>query len=201
MSIYPTDSRLPSIIISLSPSSSGRAKSRPDMNCELMLPGTLNTPARSCPETFIGRLSAEITAPFSLSALLSADIGRSGSLPWPMNSAFIPSAEATGSRKRRVVPLSPQSRMPPSCSSLRQRKVARVSSEVQSDSEFFLPASATAVISLCACDFDGGASSEPRSLPGVILISIAPSVKENICFRARPGLSYIGCTRRFSSAE
>ena len=62
---------------------------------------------------------------------------------------------------------------------------------------FFLPASATAVISLCACDFDGGASRVPRSVPGVIMISIAPSVKENICFRARPGLSYIGCTRRF----
>lgn len=61
----------------------------------------------------------------------------------------------------------------------------------------FLPASATAVISLCACDFDGGASRVPRSVLGVIMIFIAPSVKENICFRARPGLSYIGCTRRF----
>ena len=32
-------------IISLSPLSSGSANSNPEINCELMLPGTLNTPA------------------------------------------------------------------------------------------------------------------------------------------------------------
>lgn len=49
--------------------------------------------------------------------------------------------------------------------------------------------------------FEGGASREPRSFPGVIQMSMASSVRENICFRARSGLYYIRYIRLSSSEE
>ena len=97
-------------IISLSPLSSGSANSKPEINCELMLPGTLNTPAFSLPPILSGKplLLSRVT-PLSGRISLYSPIGRVTRLPLPVNSASIPPAAATGIKNLSVLPLSMQS--------------------------------------------------------------------------------------------
>ena len=83
-----------------------------------------------------------------------------------MKVACLPSAEATGSRKRKVVPDSPQSSVGVSedrrvC---RHDLVAAMSCEAlpgMRTSSGEPPANAVAIISRCAMDFDGGAVNLP----------------------------------------
>ena len=85
------------------------AKSIPLTYWELTDACTEKRSAVRCPPVMRGRASEPISAPPLRSASARAAMGRCGSLPLPVNVAFVPSAHATGSRKRSVEPLSPQS--------------------------------------------------------------------------------------------
>ena len=133
------------------------------------------------PFIFSGRHSPENQTPLPPIASHSGFIGRLESRPFPTNSASVPSAAASGSIKRSVDPLSPQSQTaaPPSRSPLftviysphtsisapsarRQRIVASISSETAAHRIRVCSSDAAAHISsLCTADFDGGAATVP----------------------------------------
>ena len=98
--------------MSLSPLSSGSANIKPEINCELMLPGTLKTPLFSFPLIFSGRPSPPSSeTPFSGNICEYSPIGRETRLPLPVNRASTPPAAATGIINLSVLPLSMQSRV------------------------------------------------------------------------------------------
>ena len=130
-----------------------------------------------------GRVNSQ---PPRISSRSSGAMGRSGSRPRMWKRASMPSAAATGSRKRSVLPLSPQSasqeaagvrmgstRRPVPVASMlapkavRQRTVAEMSSEPSPMRMSVGPSASAAQISArCASDFEGMAANVPRSARG-----------------------------------
>ena len=102
MCIYGRDTAPPVTVSSESPSSSGSASSMPEISCEVSSPGSVHRPAVS------GRVMA---MPRSMGRRpRSPGTGRPSSRWEPRNTASVrPSAMKSGSRNRRVLPLSPQS--------------------------------------------------------------------------------------------
>ena len=136
-------------------------------------------------------------------AMISSESGESGRAPrrpWPTNVASAPSAQATGSIKRRVEPLSPQSSVPPASalsrpnsilfivgwtwkpsstvsmrapSAVRQRTVASISAQVVLQVTCVSPlARAAQMIRRCAIDLDAMAGTVPLSGDGVMRASM-----------------------------
>ncbi len=153
--------------------------------------------------------------PCARSSRASGSIGRSGKRPRSISSASAPNAPASGSRKRNVVPLSPQSRrrVPPSVlsSAFRHARVARISCESPAFStRTGCPVSAAHIRYRCTCDFDAGARTSPRRAPGsislVILFRPLSAIRKALLPRrslsgsglSAPGLSARRCSRRTS---
>ena len=97
--------------ISESPSSAGSASRSPVMYWELTLPGSSKAPLCRRPVKEKGSLSAETEMPRAFSTFRRSSTGRSGRRPLPVKEGSSQCAAATGSRKRRVEPLSRQSKM------------------------------------------------------------------------------------------
>ena len=152
----------------------------------LVLSGKPPRPCRSQPAAMISSESGER--------------GRAPRRPWPTKVASAPSAQATGSIKRSVEPLSPQSSVPPASalsrpnsilfmvgwtwkpsstvsmrapSDVRQRTVASISAQVVLQVTCVSPlASAAQIIKRCAIDLDAMAGTVPLSGEGVMRASM-----------------------------
>ena len=145
------------------------------INWELTFPGRVYTPAVSLPSNVTGRWSPSALQPCLAISSSKTPIGRSGSLPLPSKRQCFPNAPAIGSKKRRVEPLSPQSRVqscpsacPFACPILstgqrsisaprlcRQRAVASISSDQPStNSTLSSSANAAAISERCPSDFE-----------------------------------------------
>ena len=185
------------------------------MNWEDTSPGSVNAPGCSAPEQRSMFPCRSMPIPCAHSSRASGSIGRSGKRPRSINSASAPSAPANGSRKRSVVPLSPQSRrrVPPSVlnSALRHALVARISCELPAFStRTGCSVSAAQMRYRCACDFDAGARTSPRRAPGsmslVILFRPLSAIRKARRLRrslsgsglSAPELSARRCSRRTS---
>ena len=177
--------------------SSGAASSRPEIYCELTLPGSTKVPGRMRPLVLSGK--PPIPCRSQPAAMISSESGESGRAPrrpWPTKVASAPSAQATGSIKRSVEPLSPQSSVPPARalsrpnstlfmvgwtwkpsstvsmrapSAVRQRTVASISAQVVLQATCVSPlASAAQMMRRCAIDLDAMAGTVPLSGEGVM---------------------------------
>ena len=94
----------------LSFSKSGKENKSPVIYCELTSPRRVYSPAESCPSVFKGNCSCcGKRTPWASIASRNGVTGRLGSRPCPINVPFLPSAETSGSKNRKVEPLSPQS--------------------------------------------------------------------------------------------
>lgn len=84
------------------------------MYCELTLPGRIKVPGRMRPLVLSGKPPRPCRSqPAAMISSESGERGRAPRRPWPTKVASAPSAQATGSIKRSVEPLSPQSSVPP----------------------------------------------------------------------------------------
>ena len=153
------------------------------------MPGRTNRPCASCPAIRSGSASAVQSTPCRRRRAVSTSIGRAGSRPRPVSSAEIPAAAATGSRKRRVEPDSPQSstaaaeNRPPSITispavrrmpapmAARQRRVASISADmVRSEIRLSPFASAAQITARCPSLLEAGGRTLPHSGWGIICI-------------------------------
>ena len=181
--------------------SSGAASSRPEMYCELTLPGSTKVPGRMRPLVLSGKPPRPCRSqPAAMISSESGESGRAPRRPWPTKVASAPSAQATGSIKRSVDPLSPQSSVPPARalsrpnstlfmvgwtwkpsstvsmrapSAVRQRTVASMSAQVVLQVTCVSPlASAAQMMRRCAIDLDAMAGTVPLSGDGVMRASM-----------------------------
>ena len=80
------------------------------MNCEEILPASRNTPPVSRPvQRTVSDVGRESAQPCASSSSQRGESGRAARRPCRRKVVSMPSAAATGSRKRSVEPLSPQS--------------------------------------------------------------------------------------------
>ena len=181
--------------------SSGAASSRPEMYCELTLPGSTKVPGRMRPLVLSGKPPRPCRSqPAAMISSESGESGRAPRRPWPTKVASAPSAQATGSIKRSVEPLSPQSSVPPARAlsrpnstlfmvgwtwkpsstvsmraprAVRQRTVASISAQVVLQVTCVSPlASAAQMMRRCAIDLDAMAGTVPLSGDGVMRASM-----------------------------
>ena len=171
------------------------------MYCELTLPGRIKVPGRMRPLVLSGKPPRPCRSqPAAMISSESGERGRAPRRPWPTNVASAPSAQATGSIKRSVEPLSPQSSVPPASalsrpnsilfivgwtwkpsstvsmrapSAVRQRTVASISAQVVLQVTCVSPlARAAQMIRRCAIDLDAMAGTVPLSGDGVMRASM-----------------------------
>ena len=181
--------------------SSGAASSRPEIYCELTLPGSTKVPGRMRPLVLSGKPPRPCRSqPAAMISSESGESGRAPRRPWPTKVASAPSAQATGSIKRSVDPLSPQSSVPPARAlsrpnstlfmvgwtwkpsstvsmraprAVRQRTVASMSAQVVLQVTCVSPlASAAQMMRRCAIDLDAMAGTVPLSGDGVMRASM-----------------------------